>query len=236
MKDYHSEILVEVSPEEASDLISNVRGWWSTNFSGSALRKNDMFNVRFGKTWADIKIAELVPGKNVVWEVTDCYLNLLKDPREWKDTRIVWEISREGSRTRIDMTHVGLAPGKECFQDCTLGWNFYTKESLFGFITKGKGQPGVGIRATIGDEGPAIRGTLYYKNDPLPEIAEGDVIVDVEETNVEHVVSAYSVFVFDGKSFDLQTLKGDNYMVVERAVDDGQMDKVLRTVKQGQKL
>lgn len=236
MKDYHSEILVDIPPVEASDLISNVKGWWSTNFSGSALRQNDTFNVRFGKTWADIRIAELVPGKKVVWEVTDCYLNLLKDPQEWKGTSIVWEVSREGGRTRIDMTHVGLVPGKECFQDCTLGWNFYTKESLFGFITKGRGQPGVGIRATIGDEGQMIRGTLYYKNDPLPEIAEGDVIVDVEKTNVEHVVSAYSVMAFDRKLFDLQTLKGDNYMVVEHPVEGSDMDKLLRTVKTGREL
>jgi hypothetical protein len=230
MKDYHNTILVDVSEQEALDSIADVKGWWSTNFSGDALRQNDTFHVRFGRTWADIKIAELVPGKKAVWEVTDCYLNLLKDHHEWKNTRIVWEVSREGARTKVDMTHVGLVPEKECFHDCTLGWNFYTNESLFGFITTGKGHPGVGIRATIGDE-PVMRGTLYYKNDPLPHISEGDVMVDVEKTTVEHVVSAYSVFPFRREAFDLQNLKGENYMVVENTLGRHVLDELLKTVK-----
>jgi hypothetical protein len=53
------------------------------------------------------------------------------------------DAATENLETRIDFTHVGLLPGIECYNDCSKGWNFFIKESLFKFITEGKGLPEV---------------------------------------------------------------------------------------------
>jgi hypothetical protein len=78
----------------------------------------------------------------VIWQVTDCHLHWLKDKKEWKDMEIVWEVSTtENGLTRIDMTHVGLVPETECFNDCQTGWNDHIKNSLFRLLTEKKGTP-----------------------------------------------------------------------------------------------
>lgn len=77
----------------------------------------------------------------MVWLVTDCNLQWLKNKKEWKGTQIEWEISTLDHSTRIDFTHVGLFPEIECYDDCRKGWNFYVTESLFKLITEGEGLP-----------------------------------------------------------------------------------------------
>ena len=68
-------------------------------------------------------MVEVVPNKKWVWLVTDCHLHWLKDTTEWKNTRIVFEISEGNQQTRIDMTHVGLVPEVECYNVCEPAWN-----------------------------------------------------------------------------------------------------------------
>ncbi len=83
----------------------------------------------------------MIPGKKIVWLTTDCNLHFLKDKKEWKDTQIVWEFQPEDDKVKIIMTHVGLSPDIECFEDCTKGWNHYIKTSLYQLLTEGEGQP-----------------------------------------------------------------------------------------------
>ncbi len=87
------------------------------------------------------KIIEVVPDKKVVWQVTDCYLHWLKDKKEWKGTRMSFEVSTKNNSTQINFTHIGLVPEIECYDGCAKGWNQYVKESLFKLITEGKGLP-----------------------------------------------------------------------------------------------
>ena len=87
----------------------------------------------------NFKVTESVPYKKLVWLVTDCYLDWLNDKTEWKDTKIVWNISKENKSTKIEMTHVGLVPGIECYNDCEAGWNQYVGESLPKLISAAKG-------------------------------------------------------------------------------------------------
>jgi hypothetical protein len=83
----------------------------------------------------------LIPGKKITWQVIDCYKHWLKDKKEWKGTAITWKISAKENETQIDFTHIGLAPGVECYKGCEGAWNFYIKESLFQLLTEGKGEP-----------------------------------------------------------------------------------------------
>ncbi len=138
-RDYHKTIMVKITPEEAFNNITNVAGWWTNSFKGSARKLNDVFDVTFGETKVTFKVIEAVPCKKLVWLVTDCNLHWLKNKTEWNGTKIVWEISEEKNATRINMMHLGLLPGIECYNDCEAGWDHYAGESLPKLITTGKG-------------------------------------------------------------------------------------------------
>jgi hypothetical protein len=85
------------------------------------------------------KITEFVPGKKVAWHVVDSHINFVKNQTEWNGTNIVFDIAKRDDKTELRFTHVGLAPGIQCYGDCSGAWGFY--ESLRGLITTGKGQP-----------------------------------------------------------------------------------------------
>ncbi|XZF15506.1 SRPBCC family protein [Chitinophagaceae bacterium MMS25-I14] len=140
-KDYSTTVAVNASPGEVMKKIGLVDGWWAKNFTGKADALHDKFQVRFGETSVDFEISELVPGKKVVWKVTDCYLHWLNDKKEWNGTKVVFDISPEGNETQINFTHVGLVPGMECYNNCNAGWNGHVTGSLATFINKGKGMP-----------------------------------------------------------------------------------------------
>ena len=140
-KNFRRTITVNSSAEEAMKKISQVNGWWAKNFSGSAKKLNDKFTVRFGETFVEFLISEVVPAKKVVWKVTDCNLHWIKAKKEWNNTEVVFEISSEKNKTKIDFTHVGLVPGVECYSDCEVGWDSHVTISLANFINEGKGQP-----------------------------------------------------------------------------------------------
>lgn len=211
---YHCTFEVSLPPAEAFAGINRVSAWWAQELKGSSENLNDIFTVYFGKTWGSYRITEFIPARKIVWHTTDCHLDLLKNPKEWKGTDIVFELEPAGNGTRINMTHVGLSPGLECFEDCNKGWDFFLKESLFDFLEKQKGLPGTGIRATINGCGQTYRGTLFTKEQRLPEKTEGLIIIDVKATAVEHVAEAYSVRHLN-PGFELSLLKGDYYMLIE---------------------
>ena len=140
--DFTVTVMVDQTPAEVFGAIANVRSWWNENFKGSAKGLNDVFSVYFGETFVDFKIVEWAPEKKAVWLVTDCNLHWLIDKKEWKGTQVVWDISTIGNATEILMTHIGLVPEIECFENCKKGWNFFVGESLFKLLTEKKGMPG----------------------------------------------------------------------------------------------
>jgi hypothetical protein len=139
--DYHASIVVPGSVKKASEAISQVSSWWTENITGSSKNKDDIFEVHFGETFSKFRITENLPGKIIRWHVMDCNLHWMKNKKEWKDTEVLWEISSVDDSTRIDMAHVGLVPGIECFEDCNKGWNHYVKVSLYKLLTEGRGEP-----------------------------------------------------------------------------------------------
>jgi hypothetical protein len=145
-QNYNYRIRANVKAKEAFDAISRVSEWWATDFTGSSKKLNDVFTVHFGETSVTFKITEYAPGKKIEWLVTDCYLQWLKDVKEWKDTRLRFEITEGKKLTQINFTHFGLVPGLECYSDCNAGWNFHVGVSLFKLITEHKGIPDINTR------------------------------------------------------------------------------------------
>ena len=76
----------------------------------------------------------------MAWLVVEGRLNFVADKTEWTGTRIRFEISPEGERTRIRFTHAGLVPTSECFGACSDAWGAYINGSLRDLITAG-GRP-----------------------------------------------------------------------------------------------
>jgi hypothetical protein len=138
---YNCIITANVTPNEAFNAINSVAKWWSENIDGSTENLNDVFTIHFGDAWTSYKIVEFVKDKKVVWLVTDCELTWLKDKKEWKDTKISFEISTVNNSTQINFTHIGLVPEVECYKDCFNGWNHFFKGSLFKLLTEGIGTP-----------------------------------------------------------------------------------------------
>ena len=91
-KDFTTTILVDQTAKEAFNAINSVSGWWTENVEGEANKLNGVFTTHFGETFITMKVVELVPGKKVVWLVTDCYKDWVKgNKKEWNGTEIVFE-------------------------------------------------------------------------------------------------------------------------------------------------
>jgi hypothetical protein len=87
------------------------------------------------------KVTELVPGKRIVWHVTEAKIGFVKDEGEWKGTDIVFEIARKGDKTELRFTHRGLVPAYECYDSCSNAWGMLVGGNLRRLITTGKDQP-----------------------------------------------------------------------------------------------
>ena len=139
---FSTSFTVDQSPKEVFDAINNVREWWSGEIDGPT----DALGAEFTYSYKDVhrstqKITEFVPGKKVVWHVSEAQLNFVKDKDEWNGTEIVFEISSKQGKTEVRFTHVGLVTAFECYGGCSGAWGFYVDDSLRTLITTGEGQP-----------------------------------------------------------------------------------------------
>ncbi len=140
-QDYQASFQVSAAPEQVFQQINAVRNWWSENIDGDTNKDGGVFSIHFGETFVTMKIITFIPGKKVVWYVTDCYLHWLADKKEWKDTEVVFDITPAGNGTNVSLTHVGLTPQVECYEGCVKGWDQYFKDSLAKLINEGAGLP-----------------------------------------------------------------------------------------------
>lgn len=141
-QDFTTSFSVGQTPEEVFAAINHVRGWWSEEIEGTTGTLGDEFTYHYKDAHlCRIKITEFIPGKKVVWHVLDNYFNFTEDKSEWKDTEIVFEVSRKDNKTEVRFTHVGLVPEYECFNVCSNAWGSYINGSLQDLITTGKGRP-----------------------------------------------------------------------------------------------
>jgi hypothetical protein len=141
-QDYTSTISVDQTPGQVFDAIKNIRGWWSANIEGGTDRLGDEFTYRYKDAHeCKLRIIELLPNRKIVWLVVENYFNFTRDKSEWKDTKLIFEVSRKSNATEIRFTHLGLVPNYECFDMCSDAWDSYIDGSLQSLIATGKGRP-----------------------------------------------------------------------------------------------
>jgi uncharacterized protein YndB with AHSA1/START domain len=141
-KDFTTSFTVKQSPEEVFKAATNVRGWWSESVEGSS----DALGAEFVYHYKDFhrstqKVTEFVPGKRLVWHVSQAQLNFVQNKREWTGTDIVFEIAPNNGGTELRFTHKGLVPALQCYPGCSGAWGTYVGESLRSLIENDKGNP-----------------------------------------------------------------------------------------------
>jgi len=140
--DYTTTILVDQTPQEAYDAITNVRGWWSEDIEGPTGVLGEEFTFRGEDVhYSRIRVIALVPGQRVDWLVLDNRMTFVEDQTEWQGNRIVFEISETDRGTQVRFSQLGLVPDYECFDICSNAWTFFITGSLRSLIATGQGQP-----------------------------------------------------------------------------------------------
>lgn len=141
-QDYTATILVNQNQATAFEAIKNFRAWWSEQIEGNT----DQLNQEFFYHYKDIhlckiKLIEMIPDQKLVYQVLENQFSFTEDKTEWIDTKLIFEITTEGDKTKIRFTHEGLVPEYECYNVCFDAWTTYIKKSLYNLITTGKGEP-----------------------------------------------------------------------------------------------
>jgi hypothetical protein len=144
-QNFTTTLLLDQTPGEVFNAVTNVRGWWSglygEEIKGGTEKLNDEFTFAAGEGahYSKQKLIEVVPGKKVVWLVTDSKLTFLENESEWTGTKVIFEISQKGNKTELVFTHQGLVPEIECYTSCAPAWTQYVQDKLLKLITSGKG-------------------------------------------------------------------------------------------------
>ena len=141
-QDFTTTLIVDQSPEQVFNAITNVRGWWSEQIDGNTAQLNDVFDYHYEDIHrCKVKLIEAIPNQKIVWLVEQNYFKFTEDKTEWTDTKPTFEISEKDGKTELRFTHVGLVPDYECFDICKDSWTNYIQNSLKKLITTGKGLP-----------------------------------------------------------------------------------------------
>ena len=129
-QDFTKTFSVDQTPDQVFAAINDVRSWWTGEIDGPT----DVLGATFTYSHKDIhrtkhEITELTPGKRIVWRVVESYLSALENTHEWDGTEIVFDITKNGDKTDVTFTHVGLAE-LECYDRCSRAWSYFVMESL----------------------------------------------------------------------------------------------------------
>jgi hypothetical protein len=139
-KDFTTTFLVDQSPRQVFNAVTNVRGWWQGLYEEEIIGKsqdlNDEFTFRAGggAHYSKQKLVELVPDKRVVWLVTEGELAYVGKKDEWQGTKIIFDISKVGEKTRVEFIHQGLIPEVECFDSCSSAWQMYLDQKFLPLV------------------------------------------------------------------------------------------------------
>lgn len=152
--DFTASFTVNQSPSEVFQAIKNFRDWWSEEIDGPTDKLNETFFYHYKDVHlCKLKLIEIIPDRRLVYRVLENEFSFTKDKTEWINTKLIFEISTDGNKTKVQFTHEGLVPEYECYDICFEAWTTYIKKSLYNLITTGKGEPnpleGDGFNAQI---------------------------------------------------------------------------------------
>lgn len=163
-KNYSTTIEVQASSRQVFNAIGDVTNWWSKDFEGKSTEQGDEFIIdHAGAHYSKQKLIEVIPGKKIVWLVTESNLSWLKtNKQEWTNTKMIFEITPKSNTTALRFTHEGLTPDKECYTLCEKGWDIVVGDWLLHLITTGKPAEGMEKAAEIRNQ--ALRANKSFQS------------------------------------------------------------------------
>ncbi|MEQ1683963.1 MAG: SRPBCC domain-containing protein [Burkholderiaceae bacterium] len=111
--------------------------WWTEDTQGES-RVGELLKFRFSSAGVevggfDIRVVELQPGQQVLWQVLD-------GPAEWVGTRIHWALKQEGEYCIVLFKHQGWKEPVEFMHHCSTKWAIFLM-SLKSLVETGRGAP-----------------------------------------------------------------------------------------------
>ena len=141
-KNFTTSIKVDKDISHAFNSIKNFRAWWSEEIEGKTDQLNETFFYHYKNVHlCKIKLIEMVADKKLIYQVIENEFNFTTDKTEWINTKLIFDVSTDGAKTKIVFTHEGLVPAYECYNVCHDAWTSYIQGSLKSLITTGKGKP-----------------------------------------------------------------------------------------------
>ena len=108
-------------------------GWWTTQTEGEGNKVGNVVKFRFGAGGFDMRVVELQPGKQVLWQVVE-------GPPEWIGTKVSWELKQEGDYVIVLFKHQGWKEPVEFMHHCSTKWGIFLM-SLKSLVETGTGAP-----------------------------------------------------------------------------------------------
>lgn len=112
---------------------AGLAAWWTNNTEGEANKIGELLQFRFEAGGFDMKVLELHPSKSVLWQVVD-------GPKEWIDTKISWDLKRDGDFIIVLFKHQGWKQQTEFMYHYSTKWGVFLL-SLKSLLETGKGAP-----------------------------------------------------------------------------------------------
>ena len=141
-KNYTSTFTVTKDAHTAFNAIKDYRAWWSEEIDGETGTLGETFFYHYKDVHlCKVKLIEEIKDEKLVYLVTDNEFNFVKDKSEWVNTKLIFDLSKDGDQTKVTFTHEGLTPEYECYEVCNDAWNGYVQGSLKSLIETGVGKP-----------------------------------------------------------------------------------------------
>jgi uncharacterized protein YndB with AHSA1/START domain len=117
---------------EAITTLDGLAAWWTQDTTGGT-DVGEVITFRFPQGGFDMRVAELVPGRRVLWEVVD-------GPPEWVGTTVSWDLHEQDGWTIVLFAHAGWSEPVEFMHHCSTKWATFLM-SLKGLVESGAGAP-----------------------------------------------------------------------------------------------
>lgn len=134
---YHG-IEIEARPERVFDALTTEKGlsgWWTSVSSLKEPVEGATTEFRFnnGEVVFTMRVDELLSPKLVLWKCVG-------GPKEWKGTRLRWEISKNKNGSTLEFTHSKWKSVDDYFRMCNSTWGELMYR-LKGYAETGESNP-----------------------------------------------------------------------------------------------
>ena len=129
-------LLIDAPAESVYRAITEQEGlaaWWTVQALAEP-KVDTIADFKFGDRYhTAMRVALLEPSKRVEWECVE-------GDEEWVDTRVTFDLERQGDQTLLRFVHEGWRGATDFFATCNYNWGCYLA-SLKSYCETGRGTP-----------------------------------------------------------------------------------------------